>query len=100
VKTETFSYLPPLTNEQIEKQIQFLLNNGWVVGIEYSNKPSPSLAFWDWWKLPLFNLRTTAEIMAEIEACIAEHPNSYVCITSYDTARQRQTMSFVVRRPA
>jgi len=100
MKTETFSYLPTFTSEQVEKQIQYFLNNGWVVGIEYSSQPDPALAFWDWWKLPLFNFRMVNEIMAEIEACKEDHPNSYIRITSYDNAHQSQVMSFIVHRPA
>ena len=100
MKTETFSYLSALTSEQVEKQIQYFLNNGWVVGIEYSSQPSPALAFWDWWKLPLFNMRSVDEIMTEIEACKANHSDSYIRITSYDNARQTQVMSFVIYRPA
>jgi ribulose-bisphosphate carboxylase small chain len=99
MKTETFSYLPPLTAEQVEKQIQYFFNNGWVVGIEYSSQPSPALTFWNWWKLPLFNLRSVDEIMAEIEACKENHTESYVRVTSYDNARQSQVMSFLVHRP-
>ena len=100
MKTETFSYLPAFTGEQVEKQIQYFLNNGWIVGIEYSSQLGPALAFWDWWKLPLFNMRSVHEIMVEIEACKASHVNSYIRVTSYDNARQAQVMSFVVHRPA
>lgn len=99
MKTETFSYLPAFTGEQIEKQIQHFLNNGCVVGIEFSSQPSPTLGFWDWWKLPLFNMRSVSEIMAEIEACKEHHRDSYIRITSYDNARQSQAISFVVHRP-
>lgn len=99
MKTETFSYLPALTTEQIEKQIQHFLNNGWVVGIEYSSQPDPALAYWDWWKLPLFNMRSVSEIMAEIEACKSQNPEGYIRLTSYDNTRQTQVMSFVVHRP-
>ena len=99
MKTETFSYLPILTREQIEKQIQYFLNNGWIIGIEYSSHPGPALAFWDWWKLPLFNMRSANEIMIEIESCKANHSKSFIRITSYDNARQSQAMSFVVHRP-
>jgi len=99
MKTETFSYLPGFASEQVEKQIQYFLDNGWVVGVEYTSHPDPTLAFWDWWKLPLFNMRSVDEIMAEIEACKSKHPKSYIRLTSYDNARQTQVMSFVVHRP-
>jgi ribulose-bisphosphate carboxylase small chain len=99
MKTETFSYLPAFTGEQVEKQIAYFLANECVIGIEYSSKPGPTLAFWDWWKLPLFKMRIVNEIMAEIEACKAAHPRSCVRITGYDNARQAQVMSFVVHNP-
>jgi ribulose-bisphosphate carboxylase small chain len=99
MKTETFSYLPALTSEQVEKQIQYFLNNNWVIGIEYSSQPGPVLAFWDWWKLPLFNMCSVDEIISEIEFCKSNHPDSYIRITSYDNARQTQVMSFVVHHP-
>ena len=99
MKTETFAYLPPLTREQVANQIQYFLNNGWVVGIENSPQPGPALAFWDWWKLPLFNVRSVDEIIAEIDACKEAHANNYIRITSYDNSRQSQVMSFVVHRP-
>jgi ribulose-bisphosphate carboxylase small chain len=99
MKTETFSYLPALNAEQVAKQVEYFLRNGWVVGIEYCARPDPALAFWNWWKLPLFNARAAAEIMEEIDACKTENPGSYIRITGYDNVRQRQSMSFVVYRP-
>lgn len=99
MKTETFSYLPTFTREQVEKQIQYFLKMNWVVGIEYTSQPDPKLAFWDWWKLPLFNVRTVGEIMSEIEACKAANAGCYIRITSYDNARQTQVMGFVVHKP-
>lgn len=99
MKTETFSYLPALTAEEIEKQIQYFLDNNLVIGIEYTFRPDPALAFWDWWKLPLFNMRSVNEIVAEIEACKTQNPQTYIRITSYDNTRQTQVMSFVVHRP-
>ncbi len=99
MKTETFSYLPDFTREQAEKQVEYFLKQNNVLGIEYCSEPGSALVFWNWWKLPLFNIRTVEGIMAELEACKAEHPNSYIRITSYDVARQAQVMSFVVHKP-
>jgi len=99
MKTETFSYLPALTIEMIEKQIQYFLDNDWIVGIEYTSQPDPALAFWNWWRLPLFNIRSADEIMSEIETCKSKNPESYIRLTSYDNTRQTQVTSFVVHRP-
>lgn len=99
MKTETFSYLPAFSREQIENQIQYFLKMNWVVGIEYTPQPDPKLAFWNWWRLPLFNVRTVDGIMSEIDSCKAANPNCYIRITSYDNVRQAQMMSFVVHTP-
>jgi ribulose-bisphosphate carboxylase small chain len=99
MKTETFSYMPPFTNEQIAKQIKYFLKNGWIVGIEYSGKPGPKLAFWNWWKLPMFGKPSAEDVLAEIEMCQKSNPENFIRITSYDSMRQGQVMSFVVQRP-
>ena len=64
MKTETFSYLPDLTDEQIAKQVQYFLDQNCVPGIEYCEDPNPALAYWSWWKLPLFEVTTPAEVQA------------------------------------
>lgn len=34
---ETFSYLPPLTSEQIAKQVDYIINNGWTPCLEFAD---------------------------------------------------------------
>jgi ribulose-bisphosphate carboxylase small chain len=100
MKTETFSYLPPLSREQVIKQLRYFLNNGWIPGIEYTDRAHASNAYWSWWKLPLFGVKTPDETLAEIEACKAAHPGCFVRVTAYDSQRQGQVMGFVVHNPA
>ena len=97
--TETFSYLPPMTDEQITAQIQYILDNGWFPGVEYTNDPGPQNSYWNFWKLPFFNAKKTEDVLAEINACKKVNPNSYIKITGYDNIRQGQVLSFVVYRP-
>jgi ribulose-bisphosphate carboxylase small chain len=99
MKTETFSYLPPLTPEQARRQIAYGLNNGWIVGVEFTSQPGPTNTYWSWWKLPFFNARTPEEVWNEVEACAEAHPDCFVRITAYDNREQRQMMSFVVHHP-
>lgn len=100
MKSETFSYLPPMTDEQIENQIRFFLNNDWVIGVEFTRQLGASLGFWEWWKLPFFTLRTSADIMKEFDACRQAHLDCYIRITAYDAKEQKQTAAFVAYRPA
>jgi Ribulose bisphosphate carboxylase small subunit len=36
----TFSYLPPLTDEQITAQIQYSIDNSWSVQVEFTDDPT------------------------------------------------------------
>jgi ribulose-bisphosphate carboxylase small chain len=99
MKTETFSYIPALTSDEVASQAQYFLKNGWVPGIEYSASPTPELAYWGWWKLPMFSASSSQELQVELDACKDAHPNAYIRITAYDNIRQCQVMSFVVHVP-
>ena len=37
----TFSFLPDLTDEEIEAQIAYALGNGWAIMVEYTDDPHP-----------------------------------------------------------
>lgn len=99
MKLETFSYLPPMTREQVLKQIQDMLGRGLIPAIEYTDKPGPDQVYWTLWKLPLFGAKGAEEVLAEIEACKAANPGCYVKLNGYDSNRQGQVVSFVVYRP-
>ncbi len=99
MKFETFSYLPPMTDEEIKKQLQYILDNGWIPGIEYTENPGPQNAYWTFWKLPFFNATTSQEVLEELQACQKANPNAYIKLTGYDNKRQCQVFSFVVYQP-
>lgn len=71
---ETLSYLPPLTDAQIAKQLQYILDQGYIPGVEFNETSAPEMRYWTLWKLPLFGARSVQEIMAEIQACRSENP--------------------------
>ena len=37
----TFSFLPDLTDEQIKKQVEYALNKGWAINVEFTDDPHP-----------------------------------------------------------
>jgi ribulose-bisphosphate carboxylase small chain len=99
MKFETFSYLPPMTQEQVTKQVQYILDNGFVPIIEYTSKLDINNDYWGLWKLPLFDAKTTDEVLAEGEACKAANPGCYIKLNGYDVMKQQQRLSFVIYRP-
>jgi ribulose-bisphosphate carboxylase small chain len=100
----TFSFLPDLTDEQIERQLRYALDNGWSIMVEHTDDPHPRNALWEMWGQPLFDLTgedvevAMREVRAAREAC----PREYVKVVAYDRSLGRQTtaLAFIVGRPA
>ena len=40
----TFSFLPDLTDAEIHTQVQYCIDNGWAVSVEYTDDPHPRLS--------------------------------------------------------
>ena len=97
----TFSYLPPLTDAQVKAQVQYALDNGWALSVEFTDDPHPRNFLWDMWGLPMFDLRDPAAIMLEVQRCRDAYPARYIRVNAYDRTLGRQTtaLSFIVQRP-
>lgn len=97
----TFSYLPDLSDDQIQAQIQYALDREWPISIEYTDDPHPRNVYWEMYENPLFDERDTSAVMATLNAARAELPNQYIKVTAYDRSLGRQTtaLSFIVNRP-
>jgi ribulose-bisphosphate carboxylase small chain len=97
-----FSYLPDLTDAQIQKQAGFAIQKGWAVSVEYTDDPHPRNAYWEMWGLPLFDIKDIAAVMFEINACRKAKPNFYVKVTAFDNTRgvESASLSFIVNRPS
>lgn len=96
-----FSFLPPLTDEQISKQIAYALGKGWSIGIEYTDDPHPRNTYWEMFGNPMFDLKDPAGILMEINACRKTFPHHYIRVTAFDATRGWETprMSYIVNRP-
>jgi ribulose-bisphosphate carboxylase small chain len=97
----TFSFLPELTDEQITKQLDYCLNKGWAVGIEYTDDPHPRNTYWEMFGQPMFDLRDAAGILQEINSCRKTFPNHYIRVTAFDSTHTVESVvtSFIVNRP-
>lgn len=97
----TFSFLPDLTDEQIRAQVEYCLQNGWAVSIEYTDDPHPRNTYWEMFGQPMFDIRDAAGIMTELRACRQTFPNHYIKVNAFDSALGRESLrlSFIVGRP-
>jgi ribulose-bisphosphate carboxylase small chain len=98
----TFSYLPPFGDNEIRAQVNYALERGWSIAIEYTDDPHPRNVYWSMWETPMFDVRDPAAIMLELERCRKAHPGIYIRLSAYDSSKGRQTtaLAFIVNRPA
>ena len=47
-----FSFLPDLTDAQIEKQVAYAMAKGWAMNVEWTDDPHPRNNYWELWGLP------------------------------------------------
>jgi ribulose-bisphosphate carboxylase small chain len=97
----TFSFLPDLTEEQIAKQVEYCLQKGYSIAIEYTDDPHPRNAYWEMWGEPMFDTVDPAAVMTEIARCRQGYPEHYIKVNANDSTRGRESimLSFLVNRP-
>ncbi|MFU8837218.1 MAG: ribulose bisphosphate carboxylase small subunit [Thiohalomonadaceae bacterium] len=95
---ETFSFLPPLTQEEVYAQINYMLSEGLTPAIEHEAPANAGDHYWTMWKLPFFGERDLGNVVGELEACHRAYPNHHVRLIGYDSYSQSQGVCFVVYR--
>ena len=78
----TFSYLPDLTDDEITAQVQYALDQGWPLAVEFTDDPHPRNTYWEMWGLPMFDLHDAAGVMQEIAECRKAYPGHYVRVNA------------------
>ena len=97
-----FSFLPDLTDEEINKQVTYALSQGWAVAVESTDDPHPRNTYWDMWGQPMFDIADAAGVMMEVNACRKANKNKYIKVLAFDSNRGFETirMSFLINRPS
>ena len=97
----TFSFLPDLTDDEIKAQIQYALDQGWALSVEYTDDPHPRNTYWEMWGNPMFDIKDAGGVMLEVIACRKAHGDVYVKVNAFDSTLgfETQRMSFIVNRP-
>jgi ribulose-bisphosphate carboxylase small chain len=97
---ETFSYLPPLAEDELRAQVADLIARQLIPAVEYAERPGPRDSYWRMWKLPMVQRPSDPEVvLRELADCAASNPGAQVKLVGYDSVRQGQVVSFVVGRP-
>lgn len=97
-----FSFLPDLTDEQIAAQVQYCLDNGWAVNLEFTDDPHPRNTYWEMWGHPMFDVADAAGVLYELKACRKVYGDShYIRLSAFDSSHGWESvkLSFIVNRP-
>jgi len=97
-----FSFLPDLTDAQIEKQVAYCISKGWAMNVEYTDDPHPRNSYWELWGLPLFDIKDIAAVMFELAEARKAITKSYIRMNAFDASYGVEScvMSFIVNRPS
>nr|YP_009391415.1 ribulose-1,5-bisphosphate carboxylase/oxygenase small subunit [Platysiphonia delicata]ARW59559.1 ribulose-1,5-bisphosphate carboxylase/oxygenase small subunit [Platysiphonia delicata] len=98
----TFSFLPDLTDEQIQSQVNYAVSKDWAINIEFTDDPHPRNNFWELWGLPLFDIKDPKTVMFELSSCRKQHSSNYIKVNAFDNTRGVEScvLSFIVNRPS
>ncbi|KAL3687574.1 hypothetical protein R1sor_013883 [Riccia sorocarpa] len=111
LKFETLSYLPPLNEDEILKQIDYLLATGCTPCLEFDVQGSVTRVnsnmpgyydgrYWTMWKLPMFGCTDSSSVLREIQECKELYGDQcYIRVMAFDKAKQVQRASFLVHKP-
>ncbi|MBL0142595.1 MAG: ribulose bisphosphate carboxylase small subunit [Betaproteobacteria bacterium] len=97
-KFGTFSYLPPMSAQDLRRQVEYLLAQGWAPAIEHAEPQHATGSYWYMWKLPMFGETSADKVLAEAEACRKANPGNHVRLVGYDKLRQTQGTALVIHR--
>lgn len=98
----TFSFLPDLSDDQIRRQIDYCLQQGWALALEHTDDPHPRNTYWEMHGTPMFDEHDATAILAALTECRRQHPSHYIKLNAFDASRGRESLrlSFLVNRPA
>ena len=97
-----FSFLPDLTDQQIEKQVACAISRGLAMNVEWTDDPHPRNSYWELWGLPLFDIKDAASVMFELGEARKSCASGYIRMNAFDASYGTEScvMSFIVNRPA
>ena len=82
---------------QIADQVRQLLAQGYKIGAEHANKRRFRTSSWQ--SCPGIESNRESEVMAALEACMAEHDGEYVRLIGIDPKAKRRVLEEIIQRP-
>ncbi len=84
-------------SNDLATQISQLLSQGYRVSAEFADKRRFQTSSWK--VCTSIQATRTADVIAALEACMADHPNDYVRMIGVDPQAKRRVLETIVQRP-
>lgn len=81
----------------IVAQVRSLLAQGYRIGTEYADKRRFQTSSWQ--TCTSISSQKESQVLAAVEACLAEHPNDYVRLIGIDKRAKRRVSETIIQRP-
>ncbi len=96
-----FSFLPDLTDAEIATQVQYCIDKGWAISLEYTDDPHPRNCYWEMWGAPVFDNPDAAALIFELNECRKAHGDKYIRVMAFDSTHGWESirLCFIVNRP-
>ena len=91
-----YATVPALSGD-LTTQISQLLGQGYRVSAEYADVRRFQTSSWK--SCSSIQSNRASDVMAALEACIAEHPNDYVRMIGVDPNAKRRVLETIIHRP-
>lgn len=97
-----FSFLPDLTDADIATQVQYCIDKGWAVSLEYTDDPHPRNVYWEMWGHPAFDNPDAAATVFDLGECRKAHGDKYIRVLAFDSTEGWESvrLAFIVNRPS
>lgn len=108
MRFETFAFLPPLSQTQIEAQALHALKQGWAPSIEFTENPNSADFYWRQWIIQPAKINATTgqpealsatHLANQIESCARRHPYAFVRFSAYNPTTRQTALSFIAKTP-
>ena len=96
-----FSFLPDLADEEIHAQVQYCIDKGWAVSVEYTDDPHPRNSYWEMWGHPMFDNPDAAAVVFEFNECRKQYGDRYIRILAFEpnAGRTARAVDYIARAP-
>lgn len=96
---ESFSFLTPLSTNDVQAQIENILKQGWMPIIEYAEDATLEDFYWNLWPVPRQDEVNLKWVVSQIEACSRRYPFAHVRLSGYNTQKREFALNFIAKAP-